>query len=291
MNIHPNETQLPRPRRLHALRAALVGHGEVLDRVRSPRPRGRGDASELRRPERRRAALDVARLTEPRPPVSAEHARQRRRDEQRVQRAYPDAAGPAATGTGPAAAQRRRGARRVRVVGARCGLYIEHLPALLGGYAAMELDPGAYEAFNASVRQQEYASSHEQARQGIFYVVLALVFAINVACLSYLLLVSTREGGLVTDYTEPQNPFALVVNSQPSTALGGCCAGDVSSAALVPPLRVGYAEGANHYFFGEAGPGAGRRDDNPHADVGKADGPDSAASDAEQFGNRGRGGR
>ncbi|RYO95541.1 hypothetical protein DL764_007663 [Monosporascus ibericus] len=162
------------------------------------------------------------------------------------------------------------------------------------GYAAMELDPGAYEAFNASVRQQEYASSHEQAWQGVFYVVLALVFAINVACLAYLLLVSTREGGLVTDYTEPQNLFALAVNSPPSAALRGCCAGGVSSAALVAPFRVGYAEGANHYFFEEAGPGAGGRDDRPSPAAGagkKADGLDMTASDADLFGNQCRGGR
>ncbi|RYP68521.1 hypothetical protein DL771_006598 [Monosporascus sp. 5C6A] len=88
-------------------------------------------------------------------------------------------------------------------------------------------------------------------------------------CLAYLLLVSTREGGLVTDYTEPQNLFALVV-----------------------PFRVGYAEGANHYFFEEAGPGAGGRDDRPPAGAGeKADGRDRAASDAELFGNQCRGGR
>ncbi|RYP63154.1 hypothetical protein DL770_009446 [Monosporascus sp. CRB-9-2] len=125
------------------------------------------------------------------------------------------------------------------------------------GYAAMELDRGVHEAFNASVRQQD-----------------------------------TREGGLVTDYTEPQNLFALAVNSPPSTALGGCCAGGVSSAALVAPFRVGYAEGANHYFFEEAGPGAGGRDGSPPAGAGKkAGGCDRAASDAELFGNRCRGGR
>ncbi|RYO91163.1 hypothetical protein DL766_000129 [Monosporascus sp. MC13-8B] len=108
---------------------------------------------------------------------------------------------------------------------------------------------------------------------------------------SYLLLVSKREGGLVTDYTEPQNLFALAVNSPPSAALGGRCAGSVSSAAPIAPFRVGYAEGANHYFFEEAGPGAGGRDDNLHAGAGRADGRDSAASDAELFGNRCRGGR
>ncbi|RYP45232.1 hypothetical protein DL768_008395 [Monosporascus sp. mg162] len=160
------------------------------------------------------------------------------------------------------------------------------------GYTATELDPGAYEVFNASVRQQEYASSHEQAWQGVFYVVLALVFAINIACLAYLLLVSTREGGFVTDYTEPHNLFALAVNSPPSAALGGCCAGGVSSAALVAPFHVGYAEGANHYFFEEAGPGAGGRDGSPPVGAGKKeDGRDRAASDAELFGSRCRGRR
>ncbi|KAM0335848.1 hypothetical protein ACHAQA_000898 [Verticillium albo-atrum] len=108
--------------------------------------------------------------------------------------------------------------------------------------------PGALQPFNASIRTQEYTSSHTFAWHNVFYVVLFLVFAINVFCLGYLL----ARSGLVTDYTEPQNLFALAVNSPPSAQLGGDCGGGPGSRALVVPWRVGYARSANHYFFEEA---------------------------------------
>jgi hypothetical protein len=57
--------------------------------------------------------------------------------------------------------------------------------------------------------------------------------------------------GLVTDYTEPQNLFALAVNSPPSRALAGSCGHGPDSTEIVVPWRVGYAVGANHYFFEE----------------------------------------
>ncbi len=116
-------------------------------------------------------------------------------------------------------------------------------------YEAHQLDPGVYEAFPASVRTQEYTSSYEEDWQCVFYAVLALTFVINVVCLVYLLL----RGGLVTDYTEPQNLFALAVNSPPSTALSGSCGAGPNLTEMVVPWRVTYAEGYNHYFFEEAG--------------------------------------
>ncbi|KAI0908597.1 hypothetical protein F4823DRAFT_486009 [Ustulina deusta] len=57
--------------------------------------------------------------------------------------------------------------------------------------------------------------------------------------------------GLVTDYTEPQNLFALAVNSPFSRALAGSCGHGPNSAEMGVPWRVGYAAGANHYFFEE----------------------------------------
>jgi hypothetical protein len=129
-------------------------------------------------------------------------------------------------------------------------------------YPAVELTPGMHEAFNASIRTQEYTSSHTFAWQNVFYVVLFIVFAINVFCLVYLLLGS----GMVTDYTDPQNLFALAVNSPPSAQLGGCCGGVSGSRAWMVPWRVGYSRSANHYFFepasedGSAGARGGAQD-------------------------------
>ncbi|KAK2600191.1 hypothetical protein QQS21_005065 [Conoideocrella luteorostrata] len=102
--------------------------------------------------------------------------------------------------------------------------------------------------FNASVITQQYTSGHVLAWQKIFYVVLVLVFVINLCCLVY----SGVRHGLVTDFTEPQNLFALAINSPPSAQLKGSCGGGPEKRDLVVPWRVAYAPSANHYFFEEA---------------------------------------
>lgn len=109
-------------------------------------------------------------------------------------------------------------------------------------------EPGMPQTFNASLITQEYTSGHINAWQGIFYVVLALVFAINLFCLFYFIM----HSGQVTDFTEPQNLFALAVNSPPSAQLKGSCGGGPHKRDLVVPWRVAYAPSANHYFFEEA---------------------------------------
>lgn len=108
--------------------------------------------------------------------------------------------------------------------------------------------PGSLQAFNASLRTQQYTSGHVSDWQGVFYVVLSIVFAVNVFCLAYFVL----RSGLVTDFTEPQNLFALAVNSPPSEKLKGSCGGGPGKRDLAVPWRVAYAPSANHYFFEEA---------------------------------------
>ncbi|KAF3058166.1 hypothetical protein GL218_05874 [Daldinia childiae] len=117
-------------------------------------------------------------------------------------------------------------------------------------YPKVEMDSGVYETFKASMRTQQYTSSHVQGWQGIFYAVLGTVFAINVACLLYL---AFFRQGLVSDYTEPQNLFAVAINSPPSVALSGSCGHGPDTAGLVVPWSVNYSAAANHYFFEEVG--------------------------------------
>lgn len=52
-------------------------------------------------------------------------------------------------------------------------------------------------------------------------VILILVFCMNIFVLVYFIL----HRGLVTDFSEPPNLFALAVNSPPSQALAGSCGG------------------------------------------------------------------
>ncbi|KAF4450637.1 hypothetical protein F53441_6298 [Fusarium austroafricanum] len=105
--------------------------------------------------------------------------------------------------------------------------------------------PGFLQAFNASLITQEYTSGHTQEWQNIFYVILVLVFAINLFCLGYFIV----RSGLVTDFTEPQNLFSLAINSPPSNTLIGSCGGGPEKKQLVVPWKVAYAPSANHYFF------------------------------------------
>ena len=83
------------------------------------------------------------------------------------------------------------------------------------------LEEPQYQSFPGTLRTQEYASGGVQSWQGIFYVVLVAVFLTNVFCLIYFLI----RGGLVTDFVEPQNLFALAINSPPSRKLEGSCGG------------------------------------------------------------------
>jgi hypothetical protein len=119
-------------------------------------------------------------------------------------------------------------------------------------FTATTLDPGIYLNFNASLASQQYTSGLLQPWQGMFYVVLLLVFATNVFCLVYFFL----RSGLVTDYTEPQNLFALAVNSPPSERLRGSCGAGPEADQLNVPWHVRHEEASNHFFIkeGDRGP-------------------------------------
>jgi hypothetical protein len=76
--------------------------------------------------------------------------------------------------------------------------------------------------FNALLQAQQYASGGiEDAQARAWVVVLVLVFLMNVLVLGYFIF----HRGLVTDFSEPPNLFALAVNSPPSHVLAGSCGG------------------------------------------------------------------
>lgn len=77
------------------------------------------------------------------------------------------------------------------------------------------------------------------------------ISGVNSASNNNILQCPNVPGGLVTDYTEPSNLFALAINSPPSISLAGSCGSGPESCDLVIPFRVGYSEKGNHYFFEE----------------------------------------
>lgn len=90
------------------------------------------------------------------------------------------------------------------------------------------LDNPQYQAFNATLRLQDYASGGTQQWQNMFYIVLLVVFVTNVVCLAYLCLCR----GLVTDFIEPQNLFSISLNSPPSKSLEGSFGGGPGKGQL-----------------------------------------------------------
>lgn len=132
---------------------------------------------------------------------------------------------------------------------------------------ATMLAPGApaMVRFPARVRSQEYASWHTEAWQGVFYAVLAPAFLLNLVCLAYLCRV-----GLVKDFLEPTNLFALATARARGGAGGGSPPSGMpdvrqegpgekkkkkSAAHMVVPWRLSYLPDADHFYFEEASGG------------------------------------
>lgn len=93
------------------------------------------------------------------------------------------------------------------------------------------------QSFPARYTYKDYASGGTQGWQAIFYVVLVTTFLLSAAALVYLCWNFTRQG-YVTDFTEPQNLFALAVNSPPSSALYGACGGGPKGEAIARKWTV-----------------------------------------------------
>lgn len=98
-------------------------------------------------------------------------------------------------------------------------------------YAHSILYSPAEANFSAILSYKDYSSGGDQQWKGIFYVILFSVFVLNtfcVACLFHYFVIY----GEVTDYTEPQNLFALAINSPSSQVLAGSCGAGPSSHML-----------------------------------------------------------
>ncbi|KAH0366105.1 hypothetical protein KCU65_g5582, partial [Aureobasidium melanogenum] len=85
-------------------------------------------------------------------------------------------------------------------------------------YSSNILDPGQYQFMNATLLAKEYTSGDGRLpATNAFYAVLAATFLLDLFCLGYFVL----QNGLITDFTEPFNLFALAINSPPSAMMAG----------------------------------------------------------------------
>lgn len=103
------------------------------------------------------------------------------------------------------------------------------------------------EYFKATIRSQGYVSGGTQRWQNVFYLVLGFIFLLSCFCLFWLLI----RHGYVTDFIEPQNLFALSVNSPPSHALQGSCGGGPEREQLATRWFINIDPDREHYYIQE----------------------------------------
>ncbi|CAG8113359.1 unnamed protein product [Penicillium olsonii] len=112
------------------------------------------------------------------------------------------------------------------------------------------LDPPVYERFNATVQEIGYASGGAKW-QGVFYVVLVFAFLTSAICLVFMIV--EARGHQVTDFTEPQNLFAIAVNSPQNSRLAGACGCGPCGTQLKDRWFIGMEENDEHYYIGTKG--------------------------------------
>jgi hypothetical protein len=111
-------------------------------------------------------------------------------------------------------------------------------------YTKLIVEQEQHQYFNASIRAQQYASGGiDDAASRAWVIVLLLVFLMNILVLIYFIV----HRGLVTDFSEPPNLFALAVNSPPSHVLAGSCGGGPEGKQYMVNWFVNH-EG-NHLFM------------------------------------------
>lgn len=109
------------------------------------------------------------------------------------------------------------------------------------------LSEPVYQSFNASIQTFGYASGGTEQWQGIFYVILVFAFLTSAVCLGFMIV--EARGRQVTDFTEPQNLFALAVNSPQTTQLEGACGCGPWGKQLKERWYIGMEEDDEHYYI------------------------------------------
>ncbi|KAL4906011.1 hypothetical protein BDW74DRAFT_167622 [Aspergillus multicolor] len=110
------------------------------------------------------------------------------------------------------------------------------------------LNEPATQICNATFRCADYASGGSHRWQLIlFSPILLLAFSTSALVLAFMLL--EVRGTQMTDFTEPQNLFALAVNSPPTARLRGACGAGPDGAQLAERFFVAMEEEDEHYYI------------------------------------------
>ena len=114
-------------------------------------------------------------------------------------------------------------------------------------YTANPLEPAEYQFFNGTLQAVGYASGGTEKWQGVFFVILVFAFLTSFVCLVFMIV--EARGRQITDFTEPQNLFALAVNSPQSARLEGACGSGPLGRQLKERWFIGMEENDEHYYI------------------------------------------
>lgn len=101
--------------------------------------------------------------------------------------------------------------------------------------------------FEATVRAVGYASGGTEQWQNVFYLILVFAFFTSAIILAFMLF--EVRGRQITDFTEPQNLFALAMNSPATAQLQGACGAGPQGRQLNERFYVAMEEEDEHYYI------------------------------------------
>jgi hypothetical protein len=101
--------------------------------------------------------------------------------------------------------------------------------------------------FEATVRAVGYASGGTEQWQNVFYLILVFAFLTSAIILAFMLF--EVRGRQITDFTEPQNLFALAMNSPATAQLQGACGAGPHGRQLKERFYVAMEEEDEHYYI------------------------------------------
>lgn len=106
------------------------------------------------------------------------------------------------------------------------------------------------QSFKALLQSKQYMSGGSKPWQNVLHVVLSLTLLFNCGCLCYLIKrFLSKDRGLITDFTEPQNTFTLAMNSPPSQSLAGACGCGPINEQLRIRWRIRHDKEHDHYYL------------------------------------------
>jgi hypothetical protein len=110
-------------------------------------------------------------------------------------------------------------------------------------YTHPMLDEPQTQFFQSKMKSREYASGGVNGASKGWLVVLISTFLLNIVVLVYFI----QQPGLVTDFSQPPQLFALALNSPPTRAFAGSCGGGPEGKEYKIHWSVG-SEGGHAYI-------------------------------------------